>query len=319
MRAEARPLNLDLLVTRACPMRCAYCRMRRRAGPMPERVWRRALDLLLREESPLELQLMGGEPLAEYGAVREIAAAAAREAARRGKSLRLVLTTNGLLLSPERSRELAGLGVRVMLSLDGDRDVQEANRSGSRSWGLLRRNLAGLLRSGADCFVNLVATPETAGRLRESAAFLLGEGVRRFQVAYALGLSWGEDSLRILEEQLRAACRLARAARPAAEVFNRRNGAEPVLLSPQHLVDTDGQLYVGTSVVLERLWPGLQEAFRVGPVAALIRLPGRRRSPADQLRLLRGARLAAPARRVLLNNLAVGARMRRFWRDLEAS
>ena len=318
MRAEARPLNLDLLVTRACTMGCGYCHMHHRAGAMPPRVWRRALDLLLQEGGPLELQLMGGEPLVEYPAVREIAAGATRAALRRGKTLRLVLTTNGLFLTPARSRELAALGVRVMLSLDGDRDVQEAQRSQPRSWDLLRRNLAGLLRSEAACFVNLVVTPQTAGRLSRSVAFLLGEGVRDFQVAYALGLRWSEDRLRVLERQLRTACRLADGARPRAEIFNRRNEAEPVLLSPQHVVDTDGQLYVGTAVVLEGLWPGLQETFRVGDVAGLRRLPGRHRSPADQLRLLRGARLAEPARRVLLNNLAVGQRMRRFWRRPEA-
>ncbi|OGR47842.1 MAG: hypothetical protein A2X37_05205 [Elusimicrobia bacterium GWA2_66_18] len=113
---------------------------------------------------------------------------------------------------------------------------------------------------------------------------------------------------------MRRAFRQADAARPPAEVFNRRNDAEPVLLSPQHVVDTDGRLYVGASIVLEHLWPALHDSFRVGPLDAMTSLPGRRVGPQDQLRLLRDAKITGGARKILLNNLAVGKRMRSFWK-----
>lgn len=320
MPSPLKTLNLDLLLTRACPLSCGYCRMEHRPGPTPARVWRKALDLLLREEGPLELHLMGGEPLMEFDLVRRVAAEARAQARRRSRDLRLIVTTNGLLLTPQRSRELARLGAWVMLSLDGDQDVQALQRPlpGRDSWSALRRNLKGLVAAGTPFFVNLVVTPQTAGRLSESTAFLLRQGVRALQVAYALGVPWDEASLRVLERGLALVCRQADAARPRAEVFNRRNGAEPVLLSPQHVVDTDGTLYVGTSIVLEGLWPALHAAFRVGNVARLARLPGRRVGPAEQLRRLRAAALPPAQRRVLLNNLAVGQRLRRFWSRPEA-
>jgi hypothetical protein len=294
--------------------------MEHKPGPTPARVWRRTLRLLLQEEGPLELHLMGGEPLMEYGLVREVAREARSQALRNGRDLRLIVTTNGLLLTPQRSRELARLGAWVMLSLDGDQDIQSRQRPlpGRGSWGVLRRNLKGLVAAGTPFFVNLVVTPGTVARLSKSTAFLLREGVRAFQVAYALGVAWDEASLRTLERQLGLVGRQADAARPRAELFNRRNGAEPVLLSPQHVVDTDGRLYVGTSIVLERLWPQLHASFLIGDVARLTRLPGRSVGPAEQLRRLRRARLPAAERRVLLNNLAVGQRLRRFWRRPEA-
>ncbi|MDD5303266.1 MAG: radical SAM protein [Elusimicrobia bacterium] len=321
MPREMKSLNLDLLLTRACPMDCVYCGLEHRAGTMSSATWKRAVDLLLREDGPLELQLMGGEPLLEYGLVREIFAYASGQAVKKEKSLRLGVTTNGLLLTPERSRELGELGCTVMLSFDGDRETQIGQRvvrsGGDRTWDIQRRNLKGLVSSGTPFFVNLVATPAFAGRLSRNVAFLLAEGVRAFQISYALGVAWGEEPLRDLEREIAAAARLADAASPRAEIFNRRNEAEPVLLSPQHVVDTDGRLYVGTSIVLESLWPELHAAFLIGALAKLKRLPGRGASPAGQLRRLRGAPLPAAARRVALNNLAVGKRMKQLWRAEE--
>jgi len=323
MPRRMKALGLDLLLTRSCPMDCVYCGLEHRAGAMRSATWRKAVDLLLREEGPLELQLMGGEPLLEYGLVREIFAYASGQAVKKEKTLRLGVTTNGLLLTPERSRELGELGATVMLSFDGDRDVQTAQRlvrsGGAKTWDVQRRNLKGLVSSGTPFFVNLVATPESAARLSKSVSFLLAEGVRAFQISYALGVAWGEEPLKDLEREVAAAARLADAARPRAEIFNRRNEAEPVLLSPQHVVDVDGRLYVGTSIVLESVWPELHQAFLAGDVAELERLPGRSASPEDQLRRLRGAPLPAAARKVALNNLAVGKRMRRLWRAAQAA
>lgn len=322
MPRELKPLGLDLLLTRACPMDCVYCHLEHRSGAMSAATWLKAVDLLLKEDGPLELQLMGGEPLLEYGLVREIFAYASGQAVKKGKTLRLGVTTNGLLLTPERSRELGELGGTVMLSFDGDREVQIVQRvvrsGGSKTWDIQRRNLQGLVSSGTPFFVNLVATPESAASLSTSVSFLLKEGVRAFQISYALGVVWGEAALKDLDREIAAAARLADAARPRAEIFNRRNEAEPVLLSPQHVVDTDGGLYVGTSIVLETVWPELHEAFLAGDVASLERLPGRRASPDEQFRRLKEAPLPPAARRVALNNLAVGRRMKRLWRAAEA-
>lgn len=318
MPRELKALGLDLILTRACPMDCVYCRLEHRPGAMRSAVWLKAVDLLLQEEGPLELQLMGGEPLLEYDLVREIFAYASGQAVARGRTLRLGVTTNGLLLTPARSRELGELGATVMLSFDGDRDVQTGQRvvrsGGDKSWDVQRRNLAGLAASGTPFFVNLVATPESAGRLSQSVAFLLKEGARAFQLSYALGVLWDEEHLALLERELAAAARLADAASPRAELFNRRNEAEPVLLSPQHVVDVDGRLYVGTSIVLEGLWPKLHAAFRAGSVGELARLPGRGASAAEQLRRLRAAPLPAAQRKVVLNNIAAGRRLKRWWR-----
>ncbi|MFA6316010.1 MAG: radical SAM protein [Elusimicrobiota bacterium] len=317
MPSDAGPFNLDLMLTRSCPLSCGYCRMEHTPGAMTKAVWRRAVELLLQESGPLELQFMGGEPLMEFSLLREISAHAAGRAREAGTSLRQVVTTNGILLTPARSLELAEMGCGVMLSLDGGRASQALQRPmrGTGAWTRLRRNLKGLLASGARSFVNLVATPASAPRLAENAGFLFDEGVRSLQIAYALGVRWEPRDLDVLEEGLAAVCSLARSARPRIDIFNRGGASEPVLLSPQHLVDCDGTLFVGTAIVLEKLWPGLQTAFVAGNIMGMKRLPGRRADRTGQLRRIKTAPLDPAARDLLLNNLAVGQRMKRFWKE----
>lgn len=314
MRSD-RPLSLIALVTRACPFACASCAMERGPGALAREDLDRAVDLLLLEEGPLELQYFGGEPLLEYALVRDSAQRARRLAQRAGKRLALTVTTSLLPLTADRARELACRGVGFIASLDGDLAVSAAQRpaaaGGPYPWGVLLRNLDGLLASGAPYFVNMTVRPESAAALPRSVAFLLSRGARRFQFAYALGAHWGADGAAALEEGLRAADALC--AAHGADVLNRRGGPEPVLLDGQLVLDTDGTLSVGCWTVLERTFPGLRAAFARGSVRDAARLPVAGRSPREQLaRLLAGAP-SAGERRLAADNLDLGRRMERFW------
>ena len=314
MTAGVRPLNMLVLLTRACPLSCRYCDMDRRPGAMRPEVLRRAVDLLLKEKGPVELQYFGGEPLLEYDLLVSGVDYAARQARSRGSSLRQVVTTNGLLLTPARIRELTGKGCSFILSLDGGRVVSARQRPLSNGaaypWELLRRNLRALVRADADFFVNLVVTPASAGRLAVSAAFLLEEGVRRLQFAYALGADWDRASRAVLGRQLALA---RKRTELRADILNRRSASEPVFLSRQHVVDVDGGLYLGCSIVLERRWPRLHEAFRCGRVGKTVRLPGLDRGPKEQLALILGAGLARGELKSVMGDIALGYWMKRFW------
>ena len=315
MTVDPRPLNMLVLLTRACPLACRYCAMDRRPGAMRPEVLRRAADLILEEEGPVELQYFGGEPLLEYDLLISGVDYAARQARRRGKSLRQVVTTCGLLLTPSRARELAGKGCSFILSLDGDRAVSARQRplakAGTYPWELLRRNLRGLLSAGADFFVNLVVTPASVGRLASSTASLLKEGVRRLQFSYALGVGWGCEGAAALEESLARADALC--AERGVDVLNRRGGPEPVLLDGQIVLDVDGTLSVGCWTVLETVFPGLREAFGRGPVSEARRLPVLERSAQEQLRRLLAAARTPAERGLMLDNVALGRRVARFW------
>lgn len=288
--------------------------MRRGPGAISRENLRRGVDLLLREDGPLELQYFGGEPLLEYALVLETAGEAAALAAERGRRLTQVVTTSLLPLTPERARALSALGVEFLVSLDGEPPVharQRPARAGAYPWDVILRHLDGLLASGAPYAVNMVVRPESAHRLAAGAEFLLGRGVKRFQFAYALGVEWGAAGAAALEAGLSAADALC-AAR-GADVLNRRGGPEPVLLDGQLVLDTDGTLSVGCWTVLESVFPGLERAFTRGPVSAAGRLPLEGRSPREQLARLLGAARTPAERRIMLDNVDLGRRVSRFW------
>jgi hypothetical protein len=317
MRSD-RPLSLIALVTRACPLACVSCGMERpRAETIAREDLSRGVELLLREDGPLELQYFGGEPLLEYGLVLETVAASAARARARGKSLAQTVTTSLLPLTPDRARELAGHGVGFLASLDGDLTTSARQRplasGGVYPWGVLLRHLDGLLASRAPYAVNMTVRPESAADLPRSVAFLLSRGVRSFQFAYALGSFWGKDGAERLEKALADADELC--ALRGADVLNRRGGPEPVLLDGQLVLDADGMLSVGCWTVLETVFPRLRAAFLRGPARDAERLPVEGRSPREQLARLLAAAPTPSERMTIGDNLDLGRRLDRFWSE----
>lgn len=316
-----RALSLLVLVTRECPFDCVSCAMHRGPGAIARADLQRGVELLLQEEGPLELQYFGGEPLLEYELVRRSVAESAVLAREKGRLLTQIVTTSLLPLTPERARELAALGVGFLVSLDGEPAVQSRqrpSRAGDYPWEVLLRHLAGLQSSGAPFIVNMVVRPESVESLPSGVSFLLGRGVRRFQFAYALGIEWGPERAAALEDSFALVDALC--AEQGADVLNRRGGPEPVLLDGQLVLDVDGTLSAGCWTVLETVFPGLRETFCRGPVREARRLPVLDRSAHHQLRRLLAAARTPDERKVMLDNVALGRRVARFWtRRAEAS
>ena len=115
---SASPNELRLVfweTTTACNLRCIHCRAEaaeRRTGELTSRQSRALLDDIASFGRPV-IVLSGGEPL-----MREDIFEIARYGTRLG--LRVVLATNGTILTPETARELKESGIqRVSVSIDG--------------------------------------------------------------------------------------------------------------------------------------------------------------------------------------------------------
>jgi cyclic pyranopterin phosphate synthase len=119
-----RPLrDLRVSVTDRCNLRCPYC--------MPREVFGAGFEFLAREQllsfeeiarvvalfaraGVAKVRLTGGEPLLRRGLERLVEMVAAVEGVQE-----VALTTNGLLLTPDRARRLADAGLtRATISLD---------------------------------------------------------------------------------------------------------------------------------------------------------------------------------------------------------
>lgn len=173
--------NLTLLLSGRCTFSCDYCYQRVRS--CAERLsWedaRAALDRLLASKARVRaVEFSGGEPLLAWDLlVRCVEHAEARNP--RGRVLQLLLTTNGMLLAPERLAWLEEHGFFLRLSFDGP-EAQARRCEGS--FRRLDSLLDEMRRLHPPLFsrlrVHAAVLPSTVDALSESAAYFLAKGVR---------------------------------------------------------------------------------------------------------------------------------------------
>lgn len=128
--------SICLNVAHACNMRCEYCFADEGdygglSELMSAEVGKRAIDFLIRESGErhnLEVDFFGGEPLMNFGAVREIVEYARGLEAAHGKNFRFTITTNGVLLDDEKIEYINREMSNVVLSIDGRREVNDRVR-----------------------------------------------------------------------------------------------------------------------------------------------------------------------------------------------
>lgn len=161
LAGESEPAvkSLCLNVSHDCNLRCRYCF----AGSghfggerllMPVETGRQAIDFLIKKSGRrrhCEIDFFGGEPLMNFGTVRELVAYGKARALETGKVIKFTLTTNALLLDEEITGFLNREGLSVVLSLDGRPEVNDAMRltvSGGRgSYEHIRPKISSFIES----------------------------------------------------------------------------------------------------------------------------------------------------------------------------
>jgi uncharacterized protein len=150
----APPLHaISLAIAQKCNLGCTYCYAQQgefggTAQNMARDAAERAVDLLVLGAAPgarLNLAFLGGEPMANRALLQETTRRAAAMAAERGVTLGFSITTNGTLLTAADADFFEEFGFAVTVSLDGARDVHDAQRpfkSGKGSFDRIMRNLA---------------------------------------------------------------------------------------------------------------------------------------------------------------------------------
>ncbi|MDR1572146.1 MAG: thioether cross-link-forming SCIFF peptide maturase [Clostridiales Family XIII bacterium] len=142
---------LCLHASHDCNMRCRYCfgsggSFSGRRGLMPVEIGMKAIDFLLERSGGrrnLEIDFFGGEPLMNFGAVRQLVAYGRRREGDCGKRIRFTITTNGLLLDAEKEAFINEHMDNVVLSIDGRPEVNDAMRrtaGGGGAYGAVMKN-----------------------------------------------------------------------------------------------------------------------------------------------------------------------------------
>jgi len=151
--------SISLNVAQACNMTCGYCyadagTFGGRARLMPIDIARATIDRLITESAPdadLVVGFMGGEPFMNRHVLHEATRYAAQAARAAGRRVRFALTTNGTLIQPADASLFAEFPFALTVSVDGARELHDAQRpmrDGSSSYDRLRAGLATLERFG---------------------------------------------------------------------------------------------------------------------------------------------------------------------------
>ncbi len=156
-------LELTILPTEKCNLRCTYCYEKFELGKMTPEVVAAVKQLLSRrapELKRLKIGWFGGEPLLAVDVIEDIGTHALRLAeeysplAYSGSA-----TSNGVLMTPEVARRLVRSGVdHVHVSLDGPATAHDLTRVGGNGRGSfadLERNLLDVRDSDVDLVVDL--------------------------------------------------------------------------------------------------------------------------------------------------------------------
>ena len=136
---------LCLHVAHTCNLNCSYCfasqgKYHGERAVMDFETGKRALDFLVENSGTrrnLEVDFFGGEPLLNFGVIKELVAYARSIEKEKNKNFRFTLTTNGVSIDDEVIEFANKEMHNVVLSLDGRKEIHDAFRvdyAGNGSW-----------------------------------------------------------------------------------------------------------------------------------------------------------------------------------------
>lgn len=301
--------NLVIMCTYACQFACTYCEVKQSNLSMPDKILYKAIDLLLTaSDRQCRIKFWGGEPLLRWDFIKEGILYAEKKAREKGKQIKFMITTNGLLLEDEKLNFLKRHAVEIMFSIDGDRDTCGTHRllkNKKHYYEGLFANLERLINSGLSYFVNLVVTPATVNKLYENFEFLRNLNVKKVQVCYRNGILWSEKNIETLVNEFR---KFILNYKDRGFLMNFVNNCEPTMLSQEIVVDIDGKLYFDAAIFMERKFPRLRNSYFLGNVDKISDIDSLFKSRSELYRIFRDS-CPKKQREVFLNNVNLGLKL----------
>ena len=208
-KSEAKAC-LILMFTDKCNLRCEYCFLRNEEnrnenlGPMSLETGRKAVDLYwemfnLSENSAVStIDFYGGEPLTNpnlMGVVKHI-----REKDEEfGVRTRIMVNTNGTLITEEFARKAKEYNLFIVVSLDGPKDVHDRYRKdwlGEGSYDGVIKGIGLLQKEGVETMISTVLTPSNLDSAKNILPIVRKLGVKKAIVSPIFGNSLGNYNLK---------------------------------------------------------------------------------------------------------------------------
>jgi uncharacterized protein len=178
-------IALWIHVTDACNLRCSYCYVRKGKRHLTEKTCHEIVDALQCDVTyggvtEIELRFAGGEPLANFGVVTYLSQLAKQTFEPQGVKVRLDIVTNATLVTDRIADTLKSMGFRVMVSLDGLGEYNDARRfvNGRVSAARVLRGLDILTRVGIRPTVLTTISDQSVQGLWDLSRFLASRNLQ---------------------------------------------------------------------------------------------------------------------------------------------
>ena len=153
-------LNMAMFLTQSCNLDCVYCYGEGGSygsgGNMDEQTAFQAVDWLLQQsgkKKKIHVGFFGGEPFLNFPLMQKIADYAHKRCQEEDKKVAFHATTNGTLLDSEKIEFIRDNEISVMVSIDGPREIHDAQRpfkNGQGSYDRIVANCKDLLQAKPD-------------------------------------------------------------------------------------------------------------------------------------------------------------------------
>lgn len=208
MRELPKITSAMLAVTHACNLRCRYCFVQKEPSHMTLETAKDAVRFLIDNAHAAgagtpEMNFFGGEPMLMYDSIIKPLAEWVHDEL--GEPLRFSITTNGTLLTDERIRFMQRHRFGLLLSMDGNKPVQDYNRpyaDGSGSFTIMNSIVPKVVAAWPGTTFRMTAIPDTCGHVFQSIMWALMHGFTNFFVTPNVFEPWSDEARNILANEL---------------------------------------------------------------------------------------------------------------------
>ncbi|MCD4761503.1 radical SAM protein, partial [bacterium] len=240
--------NIQIMLTRKCPLRCSYCPIPKKESDMSDAICKRAIDLLFTSKSKnLRVDFTGGEPLLRFGLLKKAINYSIRLAKVKAREVSFYIVTNAIYLSEEVINFLDNKNVLLEISIDGKEELHNKYKIPLKNinpYKLTVGNAKKIQKRKIEAYVVIVASPATVNRLFESFHHVIEVGFNKIEVNYAIGSFWKEDASHEFFKQMDKiiSCYEKKLISGEIEFGNMKKRDEPAAVNSAFLIDTDGSI-----------------------------------------------------------------------------